>query len=158
MEELANYVWFYLTHTKNVMNLINLPCQIIEVLDNRGPDNQGSTVMCFLNTTGSFFVVCSIPYVGYDMTFIITPHYTSYYQVSYFFFFSNATTYQALNHQLSWSKELFLLHRFRFVSWCWLTLYLPASCFLSRFIVGHQQAAENPELQTSFIFILHACM
>ncbi len=45
MAELANYVQFYLTHTKNVMNIINLPCRIIEVLDNRGPDNRGSTAL-----------------------------------------------------------------------------------------------------------------
>ncbi len=37
MAELANYAQFCLTHIKNVM--------IIEVLDNRGPDNRGSTVL-----------------------------------------------------------------------------------------------------------------
>ncbi len=31
MAELPNYAQFYLTHIKNVMNIINLPCRIIEV-------------------------------------------------------------------------------------------------------------------------------
>ncbi len=45
-------------HIKNVMNIIKLPCRIIEVLDNRGPDN---TVTQLNHTTqkhaqlGSFY-------------------------------------------------------------------------------------------------------
>ncbi len=36
------YAVLFNVYTKNVMNIINLPCRIIEVLDS--PDNRGSTV------------------------------------------------------------------------------------------------------------------